>query len=362
MRNSVIITSPSLEVRHNVSGISNLTRLIIEHNQSIQYRHFRAGSKDKSSTVLEKLIGFALYFPRFMGALIGSPKCRLVHINMPLARRSIVRDTMFVMLARAMNRKVILHLRGGQYSLCKEVSPYLRWMIRKSLLLSSEVIVLGELEKEFITEFYGVSPLSFTVLPNAVLVPDLKLPKDYQGPLRILYVGRMDQRKGLHEIVQALGILKEHVSFHFSFAGEGPDKDYFILECEREIPGLYEYLGVIGGIEKDEAFARSHIFLMPSYFEGLPNAMLEAMAWKLVPVVTPVGSIPEVVEDSENGCLIPIKDHKPIVDWIRTLDADRALLEGMGIKAQKTIREQYELNSYIGKLNQIYMAVNDASR
>lgn len=362
MRNSVIITSPSLEVRQNVSGIANLTRLIIEHNQSTKFRCFTVGAKDNSGAIFVRMIRFALYIPRFLGALISSPKYRLVHINMPLARRSTVRDTMLVMLARAMRRTVIVHLRGGQYTLSRDVRPHVRWMIRNSLRLSARVLVQGDKEKEFIFDFYGASRSSVSVLPNAVLVPEFQVQKDYQGPLVILYMGRMDRRKGLEEIVRALNILKENVHFQFCFAGTGPQKDHFISECERAIPGLYEYLGVIGGQEKEEALARSHLFLMPSFFEGLPNAMLEAMAWRLVPVVTPVGSIPEVIKDGENGCLVPVKEHEPIVNRIRELDGDRALFERMGQKAQETIREHYDLNSYIEKLNQIYTEVKNSSQ
>ena len=110
--------------------------------------------------------------------------------------------------------------------------------------------------------------------------------------------------------------------------------------------------------DKKTFYQSADIFLLPSYFEGLPNALLEAMASGIVPIVTSVGSISEVVFNGENGFIVPLKDHKSISERIKILDNDRHLLENTKKSAYKSMLTDYSIQSYIIKLNRIYSSLN----
>ena len=93
---------------------------------------------------------------------------------------------------------------------------------------------------------------------------------------------------------------------------------------------------------------------MPTYFEGLPMSLLECMSYGIVPVITPVGSIPEVVVDGSNGLFIKVKDTDSIVEAIRKINSDRNLLNRLSVNARNTIFSKFSTQQYISQLNRIY--------
>lgn len=93
---------------------------------------------------------------------------------------------------------------------------------------------------------------------------------------------------------------------------------------------------------------------MPTYFEGLPMSLLECMSYGVVPVMTPVGSIPEVVVDGNNGLFIKVKDTDSIVDAISKINSDRNLLNRLSVNARNTIFSKFSTLQYISQLNHIY--------
>ena len=96
------------------------------------------------------------------------------------------------------------------------------------------------------------------------------------------------------------------------------------------------------------------VFVMPTYFEGLPMSLLETMSYGVVPVVTKVGSIPTVVKDGENGLFVKVKDVESICKALKKLDDDRSLLAKMSVEARKTIQENFSATKYVERLNAIY--------
>ena len=93
---------------------------------------------------------------------------------------------------------------------------------------------------------------------------------------------------------------------------------------------------------------------MPTYFEGLPMSLLECMSYGVVPVITPVGSIPEVVVDGNNGLFIKVKNTDSIVDAISKINSDRNLLNRLSVNARNTIFSKFSTQQYINQLNRIY--------
>ena len=116
------------------------------------------------------------------------------------------------------------------------------------------------------------------------------------------------------------------------------------------------YLGVQNHNQKKEIFTKSHVFILPSFFEGLPNALLESMSYGVVPIVTSVGSIGEVVENYKNGIIVPKYNHKKISDHIINLFDNNKLFNSLSLNAYETIKNNFSLSSYIIN-NNIYYSV-----
>jgi glycosyltransferase involved in cell wall biosynthesis len=116
-------------------------------------------------------------------------------------------------------------------------------------------------------------------------------------------------------------------------------------------------LGWLGQEEKHAALARARVFLLPTYFEGMPVAVLEAMAHGLPVVTTPVGDVPDAITDGYNGFLIPPGDVDAIVDRVSRLLDDPGLAERLGTQARERIREVYDVQVVLPRLYAIYDAL-----
>lgn len=350
----ILVTSPSIDINENVSGIANLTRLWVESNSKVTYLIFTVGKKDVENKNLGWFIKQVVIVFSFLKVLVGK-QINMIHINMPLGKTSSIRDSVFGLISFLTRKKYIVHIRGGRYSNNENTPWILKKIISISLKKSVSIIVLGEKEKMFISEYYKIPATKIVILPNCVKI-NLDRPKESYGiPINLLYMGRLDKNKGLNEIVLALSELS--IAYKLHIAGEGPDKDWFLNECQMYLRDNYIYHGVVFGELKHKLLLHCDIFLLPSYFEGLPNALLEAMSYGIVPIVTPVGSIPEVVTHKENGLFVSIGKHLELKNAIESIYKDVNLFGELSIHAYNTIKENYSHQDYIKNLNEIYLNI-----
>jgi glycosyltransferase involved in cell wall biosynthesis len=352
-KEDILITSPSINTSENVSGIANLTRLLIEKNIYVNYHHFITGKKDMESHNFWWLTKqFTLFF-RFFFRLAANFQIKICHFNVPQEDLAVLREAALIITAKLFGKKVIMHLRGGRYN-SRNIDKRLTRIVFKTLiLLSDRIICLSESEKTYLTHHYVIEPKKINVLPNAVVI-NQTLDKTYDKVLRILFLGRIDENKGFSEIVLVLKSLHTRINFKFLLCGTGPFEKFITKELGEAIPEEFTDCGVVAGERKNEVLRTAHIFLLPSYFEGLPNALLETMGFGVVPICTPVGSIPSVVKNGENGFLVPLHDSKAIETIILDLNSDRKKLEMIGNTAFQYIKNNHSLTNYIEGLNYIY--------
>ncbi len=350
----VLITSPSIDTKDNIGGISNLTKLFIENNTEVSYELFIAGKKDNERRGMFWVIRQIIVLAKFLKKL-NSREVAFVHINMPLEKAAIVRDAFFTLMCKLKRKKCLIHIHGGKYSKDYNIPFSLKYAVKCSLKYASHIIVLGEKELVFFQELYQVNNEKITVLQNCVGVPqNLSNNIKGKGTINLLYLGRIDKNKGLQEILQALSSLSESVDFILHIAGDGNEREWFIKECKVRFGDKTQYHGVVSGDKKIQLLKLSHVFLLPSYFEGLPIALLEAMAFGVVPIVTRVGSIPEVVQDNVNGVFVEIKNSISLVEKLNSIFNNRENLEKMAVESYKTIKDNFSIEEYIKSLNQIY--------
>lgn len=352
-KKDILITSPSINTSDNVSGIASLTRLLIENNMHVSYRHFITGKRDIESRNYRWLTRqFTLPF-RFLFYLLRNFHIRICHFNIPQESYAIIREGVLVVVAKMFRKRVIVHLRGGKYNNIRIDENLVRIALRISLLLSDTIICLSQIEKTSIIHNYGIESRKIKVLPNAVAV-NQTLNKAYGGILTILFLGRIDENKGFPEIITVLKNLHNKIDFKFILCGTGPLEQFLVQELSRCISNEFINYGVVTGEKKAEVFRNAHVFLLPSYYEGLPNALLEAMAFGVIPICTPVGSIPSVVKDGKNGFLVPMCDSKTIEEIIIKLNSNRKQLQVISENAYQYCNKNHSLSNYLLGLNSIY--------
>jgi glycosyltransferase involved in cell wall biosynthesis len=353
----ILITAPSLNENKNVSGISTLVREIIEHGNQ-EFYHFQAGRQDDDKIDIGWILQQILLTPRFLWTIYRE-KIDLVHINTALVPLSIVRDAALTFTVRLANRPVLLHPNGGRFLMEDFTSRPLAWLAEKMFRSAGKVLVLSEHERQSITKRW--QNLDVRILPNAIATDQVpSVERDLTKEKTIIFLGRLHESKGLHEIIEACRVLKnENFNFQFNCFGAGALKDFFIAEMSKTLGDKFHYGGVISGAEKWKRLAESDIFLLPSrYGEGLPLAMLEAMAARCVVVVADVASVRAVVKDGENGLMVEPYNRAQVVEKLKFLLSGEADWESLRREARATIEENFAITDYVKKLEKIYAEIS----
>lgn len=344
----ILITAPSLDENENVSGISALVRQIVKRGGH-EFFHFQAGRKDGEGNGLKwawKQLGL---MSEFRDA-IEREKPDIMHINTSMVPRAILRDMFLASAAWRAKKPFVTHVHGGPFVGGK----FGFWRFaRHALKEANKVIVLSEREKEAILE--RLPGLDIEVLPNAVAVDEIPVTARENPAKTILYFGRLDANKGLDEIIEACKALNNAgLDFRFNCYGTGPDGREFIDRMLEVLGDNFYYGGVVTGEDKWRVLAENDIFLLPSKYEGLPMALLEAMAAGCVPVVSNVGSIGTVVTEGVSGFFV---DEGNLVSRLKGLLTGEADMAAMSKAARATVLERFDIGDYVKRLDEIYREI-----
>ena len=354
----VIITSPSLNPKENVSGISSVTQFIVSNNSQVEYIHFELGRKDNEPGGWHRVKALLGRYCAWKELLASCPDA-IVHYNFPLSKASILRDPLFMRYALKKGHKMVVHVHGGLFLTAPTMPVWLRVILKKVFAWPIPFIVLSNMEKDILQTRFGAKEVC--VLPNCVDLQDAKAFAEQKTecndnkPLRIGYLGRIEPNKGMTELLEACKQLKkENIPFSLSFAGKEQTNGEYLPKYEKSLGENFHYAGLVSGQKKCDFLRSLDVFVLPTYFEGLPMSLLETMSYGAVPVTTPVGSIPQVVTDEENGLFIKKKDVESIVETVKRLHADRSLLRRLGEAARQTVFAEFSTQKYIETLNGIY--------
>jgi glycosyltransferase involved in cell wall biosynthesis len=354
---NILITAPSFNPTTNVSGVSTVARTIIEHNNHHTYYHYLLGRPDRKLLKIKWLIQLLkqiLFFP----FTLKLKKIELVHQNLPLNPKGLLRESIINFWCCLFRVPVFLHVHGGFFLMNPPKSLFLLFLAKQLFKQSKVVVVLSRLENEAIAEHYNFR--DSLVLLNSIdssLYSAIPKNRDDDKPV-LLFMGRIHESKGIEDIVAAFRILKQELNFRFVLCGDGPLRAYCVDECQQLLGEDFEYRGVVSGNDKLKAIADSDFFLLPSrYGEGLPMALLETMAAGVVPVVTNDASMAYIIEHEINGLMVNKYDAHDLYKKLKCIISDTMLYKVLSINSAKTIKDKYDVNEYIENLNIIYKQI-----
>ena len=351
----IIIVSPSLDPTKNVSGVSSVTRFIIENNTSHNYVHFELGRKDGEKGGIYRI---ASVFRRFKDwkCLLKTYPDAIVHYNFPLEKPSIIRDTPFMRAALKNGNKMVIHIHGGIFLTSDHIPFPFRQILKHTFSWQVPFITLSEKEAGILRDKFHAKHI--VSLPNCIDLEDAKAferkRKNDNSPLTLGYLGRIARTKGMDFMLQACCMLKErNIPFFLKLAGTEEIEGQYLPQFSKMLGRQFEYCGLVGGDDKRIFLRNLDLLVMPTFFEGLPMSLLECMSYGVVPVITPVGSIPTVITDQQNGIFIKVKDTESIAEALIYLHSDRKILMQMSSAARNYIFEHFDPNAYIDNLNNI---------
>ncbi len=281
----------------------------------------------------------------------------LVHIH-TCSGLTFYRTIVDLLLVRLYGMPVILHIRGGRFEeFLNGRSAIGRRIVRWALVSADSVIPLSSVWAERLLAF---DPrISVHVVANGVPLPERPRQHQPTARIRIVFVGTTQRAKGVDDLIEALSRLPKQTRRRIDVRVIGTDPGCRIEELQSlaERHGLSESVVFVGKLSSDEVkqeLRRAAIFALPSYAEGLPNALLEAMACGLPAVVGSVGAVPEVIDHGVSGFLVRPGDVEQLSTLLGKLIRGPALRQKMGRAARKRVRQEFGLPKVARLLDVLY--------
>jgi glycosyltransferase involved in cell wall biosynthesis len=271
----------------------------------------------------------------------------LCHANLA-SQGSTLRKLFLTWLATRLGHATLIHLHGAMFhDYYRGVGAYQRAQIHRMFRDAARVIVLGSVWRDFVAETFRLSDPRILVLPNASIARPPRQPEAV--PAEILFLGRLGARKGVPVLIAALGRLVG-TEWRAVIAGDGDAAPY---RAEVERLGLSARVSFPGWLEENEThvrLARAAVLVLPSQAEGLPMAVVEAFAWGVPVVSTPVGSTPDILHDGVEGLLVPVDDAEALAKALQRLLDDAALRRQLGANAHAFFAQHLDFGPYLDNL------------
>lgn len=276
-------------------------------------------------------------------------RAEIIHIHLA-GQISLLRKLPIVVLALILRRKLIIHIHAsGEESLFIRTP---RWAWKFVLGTADYVIALSPSWKKIILKHVGGA--NVVVLPNPVNTFAL-VPRHISSRPRVLYVGKLESRKGFKELISAAAfVLQEFPQAEFWFAGHGD------LDTAREHAihlGISEQIHLLGWLSASELTAiydQADIFCLPSHNEGVPMSVLEAMSHGLPVVCTPVGGLPDIIRDGKNALYAKPGDPGSIANALLHLMREPDMAAALAKAGRNTVVDDFHIQQISERLEALY--------
>ena len=264
------------------------------------------------------------------------------------------------------------HLHGGTFSFTvhgtdTDFRPDY-WCLDEKVRRASFVVCISHFCRSQVMRFVAPESWNKLKIVHCGIDPDEFSQRNGAGRRRsLVFVGRLVTLKGLPVLLEALSSLKErHPDVRLTIVGDGPDRHALEqLVTRLELTEHVEFLG--SGTKSDvrDQLARSDVLVLPSFTEGVPIVLMEAMAAQVPVVATHVGGVPELVTNGKNGLLVPPGSAADLTAAIDTLLQDAPLRQRLTAAAAETVARQFNSRIEARKLSSLFhtgAGVQPASR
>lgn len=287
----------------------------------------------------------------------------LVHLNPSLGHKALLRDGLLLLLAKLLGRRVVVFLRGWDCQCERAIRHRYLSLLRLVYFRADAFIVLATRFKSVLRDFGCDKPIyvETTIVADEVFsraqVNSVRR-KPGPGHLNILFLSRVERAKGIYEAIDAFTIVKDrHPGLTMTIAGEGSEYETAVEYVKTEGIAGVQFLGWVCGEEKHKAFAGADIYLFPTHGEGMPNSVLEAMAYGIPIVTRPVGGVADFFEDGKMGYVTESMEPQVFAQHLETLVRNRELRDRMGRYNRQYAWDHFRASAAAERLRHIYEEV-----
>jgi glycosyltransferase involved in cell wall biosynthesis len=270
-----------------------------------EYNHLFPKAIFISTTNLEGVFSNLLVFTKGFFKLfyiLMSSKNNIIHIH-SASYNSFYRKYIFFKLSKLFLSKTIVHIHGGKFHIFyKSANKMGKHLITEVLNNSDGIVCLSESWKKYYLEQF--KPKKILVIPNIIAAPKLNKVTSNKE-ITFLFLGDITYNKGIWFLIEVLKENKKEFEGKavFYLGGTGETEKLTELIHSHNLENIVKYIGWVEKETKIDYLNKSDVYILPSYNEGLPISILEAMSYNLPIIATKVGGIPEIVDD-KNGVLI----------------------------------------------------------
>lgn len=352
----VLLCSPYDLSEKNPGGISVWAKNIVDYHKDHPdegitlevFRTSRTHNVNENTKQINRLYYGIKDYVFFINGIVREVKghnYNVVHVT-TTASLGAIKDIVLCRKLRKKGVKVFLHYHFGRIPSLIAANNWEWKLVKRSIKLSHKTIVMDHRSYE---ELKSIQINNVVEVPNPYSPELEKQVKGLEGkvqriPHRILYAGRVFRKKGVYELVKACAQIP-NIELRLVGPCEEVDKNNLL-----DIANQGDWIHFVGPVPHErvmEELMAADLFVMPTYNEGFPNAVLECMISKTPIIVTPVGAIPEMLDFDQTPCGIAIRPHNvdDIVAAIRKLIDDDSQKKAMTERGYNRVREKYSLTT-----------------
>jgi len=296
----------------------------------------------------------AVRFLRFIGRLEAHrPDAVLLFVA---DGASIVEKGAMAWYARVRSVPTVMLPRAGSIvNACNE-SAFTRWSTRFLFRGARKIVCQSEVWRDFAIQMLGFPPREVAVIRNWTATRELldigaRRTARRGEPVRLLFVGWLERDKGVFELIDACRQLAAGRRFTLDLAGEGHASSAArALVAHHGLGDVVRFRGWLRAEHLHQALRDADVLVLPSWAEGLPNAMVEAMAARLALVVSRVGAIPDVITDRHSGLLVAPRDTQALRQALAEILDDRELRDRLAAEAYQIAEREFGVERAVDRL------------
>ena len=342
-------------------GIVTLEKHMLKYAPSdIQIQHIGTAV---DGSAIQKACGFAIALVRVVLVLLTA-KIDIVHMHVA-ERGSAYRKSIVTLIAKFVFRKpVLLHSNSPEFhEFYQGLSPNVQRGLLWAFCQCDRFLAVSDRWRNFYVDKFGLKPEQVLVLANPIELPERVPQRERSNQINLVFLGRIGQRKGAFDLIRAFALLPEPVRerANLVLAGDGEIEKArdLVTSYSSNISNIGDRITIYNWLnseQRDALLAKADIFALPTYNEGLPLALLEAMGWGLPVITTPVGGIPDIITSNSNGLLINPGDLQQLYKAMQSLIRDDRLRFSLGSNARASVAT-FDIKNYYISLRKIYDSI-----
>jgi glycosyltransferase involved in cell wall biosynthesis len=355
----VLLNTVCLDIEGGVSNYYSVVRPFL--GEGVEY--FTVGARGQKG-ILGVIVRMLKDYLDFLLKLRNG-NYDLVHINPSLRYKAIIRDGIFLLIAKAMGEKVIVFAHGWDNRFERVLRQYFLGIFRMTYMKADAFIVLSSEFREKLIDM-GYRNLVFietTAIDDGIFtrtdetIPGTGKPSQ-NGEFNILFLSRIERAKGIYEAIDAFAMLRSaHDYAKLTVAGNGGElSNARAYVLSREIEGV-EFTGYLRGEAKRKVFSRADVYLLPTYGEGMPISVLEAMAYGLPVITRPVGGIRDFFEDGKMGFVTESRSPEVFAQLLKNLAVDQGLRSRISAYNIAYAKDHFLASKVASRIKEIYKKV-----